>query len=108
MTICIKLPIKRRIKACYGKCSMLTVMSRWRCRSAGEASLSWSAKQRETLSGPLLSEGHPLAVHRSDTARVVCCVFEKKERAASDALYRNFYLTLKSTKQQDLGYTFKS
>ncbi|ABE44083.1 hypothetical protein Bpro_2156 [Polaromonas sp. JS666] len=88
------------MKASDAETRRLKLACRSRCRAvAGQRSSSRSRNNVKLFRSYFFRGVRHLAVCRGYAARICCCIFEKKESAASDALYRNFYLTLKSTKQ---------
>ena len=97
------------MKTSYAETGRLKLACAPRCRAvAGQRSSSSSRNNVKPFRG-CFSGGCAIPLYAGVTLRASAVVYlKKKESAASDVLYRNFYLTLKSTQQRDLRYTFKS
>ena len=101
MTTRFKLRIEAPVRTCYGKCSMLSVVSGWRCLAVALllAKHPRAALRNNVKLFPRCFSGgrRHLALRWRFGVRVNRCVFEKKKEWRAMLLYRNFYLTLKST-----------
>lgn len=101
MTTRFKLRIKALMRTCYGKCSMMAVVSGWRCLAVAlllSKHLRAALRNNVKLFPRCFAGGRRhLALRWRFGVRVNRCVFEKKKERRAMLLYRNFYLTLKST-----------
>lgn len=87
------------MKASDAETRRLKLACRSRCRAVAGQRSSSRSRNNVKLFRSYFFRGCAILLYAGVTLRASAVAYLKKESAASDALYRNFYLTLKSTKQ---------